>query len=261
MGLEGVHPGQVLQFLDCCDKNATQKPPLPATMIMVPPANSRRPLSPLLVFLWLQSLNSSNALLPSQTVVRKRHVHLTFPSCVKSSENGSDEESPTVLAPIMEINSEPEVPTVLERNPPIMRNAELMAAMATSPRRILLSFASTTGIALAANFLGVTSRLLEVVPESTVEASGLDTYFPRGKLLRNEEACQGLGNINLYIGDYKRYKGQGYTFVIPKEWVADTGLELAKTQRRAKKLDYEIEHSSGNAVLPDAGKLVLFPST
>ena len=56
-----------------------------------------------------------------------------------------------------------------------------MAAMGTSPRRILLSVASASGIALAANFLGITSRLLDTVPESTVEASGLDTYFPRGK--------------------------------------------------------------------------------
>jgi hypothetical protein len=59
---------------------------------------------------------------------------------------------------------------------------EYMAAMNTSPRRILLSVASASGIALAANFLGVTSKLLETVPESTVEATGLDTYFPRGAL-------------------------------------------------------------------------------
>ena len=58
-----------------------------------------------------------------------------------------------------------------------------MAAMGTSPRRILLSVASASGIALAANFLGITSRLLDTVPESTVEASGLDTYFPRGKAI------------------------------------------------------------------------------
>ena len=250
-------------------KRQTKASATPVTMIMVRPTNSRHLLLlPLLVFLWLQSLDSSNALLPSQTVARKRHVvHLTFPitsTSVKSFKNGSDQEAdPTAMqASITEIDSdEPEVlPNfLLKRNPPpIMSNTELMAAMGTSPRRILLSLASTTGIALAANFLGVTSHLLEVIPESAVEASGLDTYFPRGKLPWNEETCRGFANINLFIGNYKRYKGQGYTFVMPKEWVADTGLELAKAQRRAKMLDYEIKQSSGNAVLPDAGKLLTF---
>ena len=221
-------------------------------------------LSPFFVILCLHSLNSSNALLMPQTMVRKRHFRLTFviTSSVKLCKNGGDEETPTgVHAPIAEtIDSEPEVPELLERSPPIMSNTELMAAMGTSPRRILLSVVSTTGIALAANFLGVTSALLEVVPESTVEASGLDTYFPRGTLPWNEEACQGLANIYLCVGNYKRYKGQGYTFVIPKQWVADTSLELAKARRRAKSLDYEIKQSTDNAVLPDAGKLLLLLS-
>jgi len=65
-----------------------------------------------------------------------------------------------------------------------------------------------------------------------VEASGLDTYYPRGNV--------------------KRIRGKGYTFVIPKEWVADTALELAKAQRRAKTLDYSLKQSSGGGVLPDA---------
>jgi hypothetical protein len=104
--------------------------------------------------------------------------------------------------------------------------------MGTSPRRILLSVASASGIALAANFLGITSRLLETVPESTIEASGLDTYFPRG--------------------DYKRFRGKGYTFVIPKEWVADTAVELAKAQRQAGTLDYKMGRGREAGVLPDA---------
>jgi len=112
-----------------------------------------------------------------------------------------------------------------------------MAALGTSPRRIFLSTLSASGIALAGNFLGVTSRFLTAVPEDVVEASYLDTYFPRG--------------------NFKRCRGQGYTFVIPSEWLADTFVELAKAQRRIQPLDYSM--SSGNAyssnrkqTLPDA---------
>lgn len=57
----------------------------------------------------------------------------------------------------------------------------VMRALGTSPRRIFLSLSSAATIALAGNLFGVTSKLLEAVPEATVEASGLDTYFPRGK--------------------------------------------------------------------------------
>jgi hypothetical protein len=113
-----------------------------------------------------------------------------------------------------------------------MTNQQLMAAIGTSPRRIIVAFASATFIALGANFLGVTSKLLTAVPESTVEASGLDVYFPRG--------------------DYKRCRGKGYTFSIPKEWVADTSVELAKVQRRAGSLDYGMSKTSSNSMLPDA---------
>lgn len=56
-----------------------------------------------------------------------------------------------------------------------------MRAMGTSPRRILLSGLSATTIALAGNLFGITSQLLTVIPEDAVEASGVDTYFPRGK--------------------------------------------------------------------------------
>ena len=42
---------------------------------------------------------------------------------------------------------------------------DLMMAMGTNPRRIAISLLSASGIALAGNFLGVTSRLLTAVPE------------------------------------------------------------------------------------------------
>ncbi len=112
---------------------------------------------------------------------------------------------------------------------------EMMRAMGTSPRRIFLSFVSASGIALAGNFLGVTSRLLTLVPEDQVEASGLDIYFPRG--------------------EFKRCRSRGYTFVIPKEWVADTFVELAKAQRQVQPLDLQMmkrRSDGGNAVLPDS---------
>ena len=42
---------------------------------------------------------------------------------------------------------------------------DLMMAMGTNPRRIAISLLSASGIALAGNFLGVTSKLLTAVPE------------------------------------------------------------------------------------------------
>eukprot|EP00535_Pseudo-nitzschia_heimii_P013557 CAMPEP_0197199090 /NCGR_PEP_ID=MMETSP1423-20130617/33708_1 /TAXON_ID=476441 /ORGANISM="Pseudo-nitzschia heimii, Strain UNC1101" /LENGTH=330 /DNA_ID=CAMNT_0042652941 /DNA_START=136 /DNA_END=1128 /DNA_ORIENTATION=+ len=103
---------------------------------------------------------------------------------------------------------------------------DLMLAMGTNPRRIVLGVASATGIALAGNLLGVTSKILTLFPENQVEATGLDTYFPRG--------------------DYKRCRAEDYTFLIPKEWVADTYVELAKAQRKVQPLDYSMQ-ASGNS--------------
>lgn len=123
-----------------------------------------------------------------------------------------------------------------QTSPPPMSANQIMLAMGTSPRRILLSTLSASGIALAGNFLGVTSRFLTTVPEDAVEASGLDTYFPRG--------------------DFKRCRSpKGYTFVIPKEWVADTFVELAKAQRRIQPLDYSMASAGRKQqqiTLPDA---------
>jgi hypothetical protein len=115
-----------------------------------------------------------------------------------------------------------------------MTTKQLMDSIGTSPRRIFVSLASSTAIALGANFLGVTSKLLEAVPEATVEASGLDIFFP--------------------VGDYKRCRGKGYTFSYPTEWVADTTVELAKATRQAGSLDYSQGSSSSksNSMLPDA---------
>ena len=56
------------------------------------------------------------------------------------------------------------------------------------------------------------------------------------------------------VGAFKRFRGQGYTFVIPKEWVADTAVELAKVQRRAGTLDYRMSRGREGGTLPDAGE-------
>jgi hypothetical protein len=114
---------------------------------------------------------------------------------------------------------------------------DLMLAMGTNPRRIFMGTLSATGIALAGNFLGVTSKLLTLLPEGQVEAVGIDTYFPRG--------------------GYKRYRTSDYTFVVPAEWVADTFLELAKAQRKIQPLDYAMSRQQqqtqrSSSSLPDA---------
>ena len=126
---------------------------------------------------------------------------------------------------------------------------QVMSLMGTSPRRIFLSLATSTTIALAGNLFGVTSNVLQSLPEATVEKIGLDTYYP--------------------VGDYKRVVVRGSnsmasnipgstnsgkcSFLIPKDWVADTSLALAQAQRQAKMLDYTMNNNSpSNNVLPDA---------
>ena len=133
-------------------------------------------------------------------------------------------------------------PPITSSRPPA--SAELlMMAMGTSPRRILLSSLSATGIALAGNLYGLTSNLLNQIPEPIVESTGLDTYYPRG--------------------EYKRIRSkEGYSFVIPKEWVGDTALELAKIEQRTRALDREYNMASsrtssmtkknrGSSAIPD----------
>ena len=121
---------------------------------------------------------------------------------------------------------------------------EWMTAMGTTPRRIVVSCVASTAIALTGNLFGLTSRILETIDADRVAQTGLDTYFPRGP--------------------YKRCKTSTYTFVVPKEWVADTFLELAKAQRQVRPLDYSMTSTSGpqsllqlpqqrkTTVLPDA---------
>jgi len=92
-----------------------------------------------------------------------------------------------------------------------------MRALGTSPRRIFVSLSTASGVALAGNLFGITSGILGLFPESAVESTGLDAYYPRGP--------------------YKRVSTPGYTFLIPKEWVADTALELARQSARARPLD------------------------
>eukprot|EP00548_Thalassiothrix_antarctica_P006368 CAMPEP_0194146906 /NCGR_PEP_ID=MMETSP0152-20130528/22359_1 /TAXON_ID=1049557 /ORGANISM="Thalassiothrix antarctica, Strain L6-D1" /LENGTH=327 /DNA_ID=CAMNT_0038847563 /DNA_START=32 /DNA_END=1015 /DNA_ORIENTATION=- len=118
------------------------------------------------------------------------------------------------------------------RNNSELSTEQLMLAMGTSPRRIFLSLLSATGIALAGNLFGVTSQLLTLVPEDTVAASGLDTYFPRG--------------------DFKRCREESYSFLVPKEWVADTTVALAKAQRNVKPMDFEMKRRTKPASLPDS---------
>jgi hypothetical protein len=55
---------------------------------------------------------------------------------------------------------------------------QAMSLLGTSPRRIFLSFASATTIALGTNFLGSTSALLSLVPKQIVEQSSLDLFYP-----------------------------------------------------------------------------------
>ncbi|CAB9502332.1 PsbP [Seminavis robusta] len=145
----------------------------------------------------------------------------------------SSKEEASLEATTTESSSSPPPPQQQQQQPP--RNTptaqQMMAAMGTNPRRILLGTASATGIALLGNFLGVTSQLLTLVPEDTLEPTGIDTYFPRG--------------------DYKRVSGEGYTFVIPKEWVGDTFVELAKAQRAARPLDYKMSQGGRGVTLPD----------
>lgn len=65
-----------------------------------------------------------------------------------------------------------------------LNSSQMMTALGTSPRRIFLGTASSAAIALAADFGGVTGKVLSMLPEDLAESSGLDTYYPRGKFAR-----------------------------------------------------------------------------
>lgn len=108
----------------------------------------------------------------------------------------------------------------------------MMRAMNTSPRRIFLSALASSAIAISSNFCGVTSYILAGLPENTVEKTGLDIFYPRGEMKRFKS------------GEFQ------YTFVVPKEWVQDTAVELAKIQNRAARLDYSMRKNNNGSV-PD----------
>lgn len=164
------------------------------------------------------------------------HISWRIQSTPSGSEGESDQLSMDTNIPADSPTTQKKEPTfkpvAVRQEPSRLSPSTAMAAMGTSPRRIFLSFLSASSIALAGNFLGVTSKLLTAVPEDVVEASYLDTYFPRG--------------------DFKRVRGKGYTFVIPREWVADTFVELAKAQRRTQTLDYSMKRRDSQITLPDS---------
>lgn len=145
--------------------------------------------------------------------VRRKNIRLGM------SDNSSD--------PTSELGNEVEM--IVPRK---ISFGDSMLALGTNPRRIVLSLLSGAGIGLVGNLFGVTSSLLEAIDEDIVTATGLDTFYPRGS--------------------YKRYTAGDYTLVIPKEWVADTALALAKAQRLARPLDLNMKTISIRT-LPDSG--------
>ena len=166
-------------------------------------------------------------------LVRTTSRYSSF-SLLLSTDNQESPSSPPQLGDPAPIATENSPPTPQPPYQPTAR--DLMNAMGTSPRRIALSALSGAGIALAGNLFGVTSMLLQNIDEDVVASTGLDTYFPRG--------------------DFKRVRTPAYTYVIPKQWVADTALELAKAQRQVQPLDYNAQQrrTAARSVLPDTGK-------
>ena len=115
----------------------------------------------------------------------------------KEAETTTTNVTPPPVTPSAKIEQEQRR---RQQQPPPVRAQDIMLALNTSPRRLFLGTLSATGIALAGNFLGVTSQLLTLVPESAVESTGLDTYFPRGTnydwcLLR---ACHGCDYYSIF---------------------------------------------------------------
>ena len=119
----------------------------------------------------------------------QRRVSIEMPSSTRllasnndpteNADNGSQEK----IEPPVKEETTTTPPTRRQRQEaPALSSRDLMRSLGTSPRRIFVSFLSASGIALAGNFLGVTSNILTAVPEDIVESTGLDTYFPRGEL-------------------------------------------------------------------------------
>ncbi len=185
---------------------------------------------------------------PSVHNIQQHNVAIITSHLYSASEEETITSSADVVAQEISIDSSveptvqrPKITATQQRKINDPSPSDLMRMMGTSPRRVFLSVISSTFIAFAANFFGITSNLLSALPETFVEKSGLDSVYPRG--------------------DYKRVTVRGSfgssgkcSFVIPKDWVADTSLALAQAQRAAKVLDYSMSSSSSNqaAVLPDA---------
>lgn len=119
-----------------------------------------------------------------------RKFHSTTSTLYQSStgENEPDninvqENQSEITQKSPDINPTSPKKSVDQPDPSNMSSKELMSAIGTSPRRIFLSIASSSAIALAADFGGVTGKILSVLPEDAVEATGLDTYYPRGWFL------------------------------------------------------------------------------
>jgi hypothetical protein len=134
------------------------------------------------LFVLLESQSFAWLALPYQRAARHSSVLLSSP------EGDNPTESVASTSPAQDEGSngpqKEEIPlkrqVLVQQKAPQLSANDIMRAMGTSPRRIAIAFLSASGIALAGNFLGVTSRLLTAVPEDAVEATGLDTYFPRG---------------------------------------------------------------------------------
>ena len=169
------------------------------------------------------------------------NLHGPKPICFMTNDEGKGKGDLSTDVPIENTTASPTTSssgnsaTNANKPPPIPRPTPelMMRALNTSPRRIFLSTLASSGIALTSNFFGVTSNILSAIPETTVEKTGLDLLYPRG--------------------DMKRFKSGEfqYTFVVPKEWVQDTAVELAKIQSRAAALDYNMKKSN-NGSIPDA---------
>ena len=88
----------------------------------------------------------------------------------------------------------------------------------TSPRRIALAMTSTTGLALGANFLGVTSLVLRA-NEPLARALKLDTVYE--------------------VSGYRRDRNEekGYEFLFPNEYLADQTIARRNAMRKAQSLD------------------------
>lgn len=81
---------------------------------------------------------------------------------------------------------------------------------------------------------------------TTQNQTGLDTFYPRGECKRVVVRTTNTVGIPSNSGKC--------SFLIPKEWVADTSLALAQAQRQARVLDYSMQQNNQQStnVLPDA---------